>query len=165
MIIILSALVSLLSFRFRGRASLELELIALRPPGDRPAAPAPGTSEAFPRRPAPLGVALPDLATGLARHGAGQAGNRAPVASQRLSTLLAMEVRIRPSGTAQDAHGDPRSDPQNEHRQSSVGCAPDPRRAAQARYRSEPSHRRPIHALATRSPVPDLAQFPAQPHE
>jgi putative transposase len=30
MIIILSALVSLLSFRFRGRASLELELIALR---------------------------------------------------------------------------------------------------------------------------------------
>jgi hypothetical protein len=30
MIIILSALVSVLSFRFRGRASLELELIALR---------------------------------------------------------------------------------------------------------------------------------------
>src|SRR3979411_1155026 len=33
MIIILSALVSLLSFRFRGRASLELELIALRHQG------------------------------------------------------------------------------------------------------------------------------------
>src|SRR3977135_2608935 len=33
MIIILSALVSLLSFRFRSRASLELELIALRPQG------------------------------------------------------------------------------------------------------------------------------------
>jgi hypothetical protein len=30
MIIILSALVSLFSFRLRGRASLELELIALR---------------------------------------------------------------------------------------------------------------------------------------
>jgi len=38
-------------------------------------------SEALLRGPASLGVALPDLATGLARHGAGQAGNRDPVAS------------------------------------------------------------------------------------
>ena len=96
MIIILSALVSLLSFRFRGRASLELELIALR---DRPAAPAPEPSEAFPRRPSSLGVALPDLAAGLAHHGAGQAGNRDSVASQRLPALLAMVIKIQPSGT------------------------------------------------------------------
>src|SRR5580704_8641966 len=72
-------------------------------PSGRPAAPAPGPSEAFPRRPSSLGVALPDLAAGLAHHGAGQAGNRDPMASQRLSALLAMALKIWPFGTAQDA--------------------------------------------------------------
>src|ERR1700730_9532129 len=108
MTIILSALVSLLSFRFRGRASLELELIALRHQVTVLRRQRPGRPKLF-RADRLLGVALPDLATGLARHGAGQANNRDPVASQGLRTLLAMEISIRPSGTAQDAQGDPRS--------------------------------------------------------
>jgi hypothetical protein len=78
MITLLSALISLLSFRLRSRSSLELELIALR---WRSCGASAQAFEALLRRPASLGVALPDLATGLARHGAGQAGNRDPVAS------------------------------------------------------------------------------------
>ena len=105
MIIILSALVSLLSFRFRGRASLELELIALRHQVTVLRRQHPGRPRPF--RADRLGVALPDLAAGLAHHGAGQAGNRDPVASQRLSALLAMAIKIRPFGTAQDVQGDP----------------------------------------------------------
>src|SRR6266404_7943475 len=157
MTIILSALVSPLSFRFRGRASLELELIALRHQVTVLRRQRPGRPKLFradrllwvwlyriwPQALHVMGLVKP--ATVIQWHRKG------------FRTLLAMEIRIRPSGTAQDAQGDPRSDPQNKHRQSAVGCAPDPRRAVQARYRSEPSHRRQIHARATRSPVPDLA--------
>ena len=107
MITILSAFVSLLSFRFRSRASLELELVALRHQVAVLRRQRTGSREAVLRRPAPLGVALPDLAAGLERHGAGQAGNRDPVASQGLSALLALAIKIPPSGTAQDAQGDP----------------------------------------------------------
>ena len=83
MITVLSAIVSLFSFRLRGRASLELELVALRHQVTVLRRQHPGPSEAFPRRPSSLGVALPDLAAGLAHHGASQAGNRDPVASRR----------------------------------------------------------------------------------
>ena len=65
----------------------------LRTPG---AAATPWSASARLHRPAPLGVALPGLATGPQRHGAGQTSNRGPVASQRLPALLA--VAITPSG-------------------------------------------------------------------
>src|ERR1017187_7283524 len=106
MITILSALVSLLSFRVRSRASLELELVALRHQVTVLRRQRPGrASEAVLRRPAPLGVALPGLAADPQRHGAGQTSNRNPLASQGLSPLLA--VAITPSGTAQDELRDP----------------------------------------------------------
>jgi len=73
--------------------------------GDCPAAATPWSASALLHRPAPLGVALPGLAAGPQRHGAGQANNRHPVASQRLPALLA--VAITPSGPAQDGHRDP----------------------------------------------------------
>jgi hypothetical protein len=105
MITYLSALASLLSFRFRSRASLELELLALRHQVTvlrrrRP-------REAVLRGSAPLGVAVSDLAAGLERHGAGQAGNRYSMASQRLPALLAVAIRITPLGSAQDKPADP----------------------------------------------------------
>src|SRR6266540_1279602 len=70
-----------------------------------PAAAAPRSASALLHRPAPLGVALPGLAAGPQRHGAGQAGNRGPVAQKRLPALLA--VAITPSGTTQDEHRNP----------------------------------------------------------
>jgi hypothetical protein len=61
---------------------------------------------AFLRRPAPMGVAISDLAAGLARDGAGEAGNRGPVASQGLSALLAVAIKIAPDWSAEDEHRD-----------------------------------------------------------
>jgi hypothetical protein len=62
MIAFLSAIVSFLSFRIRSRASLELEVIALRHQlgvlKRRPR-----SREAFLRGPVALGLALPNLAT------------------------------------------------------------------------------------------------------
>jgi len=49
-------------------------------------------------------VALPGLAAGLARDGVGEAGNSDPVESQGLPALLALAVKIAPSGAAQDEH-------------------------------------------------------------
>ena len=95
MITILSAFVSLLSFRFRSRAGLELELVALRHQVAVLRRQRKGRVSAFLHRPVALGVALPDLAAGLERHGAGEASNRHPVASQRLSALLAVAITAR----------------------------------------------------------------------
>ena len=76
MLTILSAFVSLLSFRVRSRASLELELVALRHQMTCPAAATPWSASALLHRPAPLGVALPGLAAGHQRRGAGQTSHR-----------------------------------------------------------------------------------------
>src|SRR5258705_11047217 len=56
-----------------------------------PAATAPRSASALLHGPAPLGVALPSLAAGPHRHGAGQTGNRGPVASQVLPGVLVLE--------------------------------------------------------------------------
>src|SRR6185295_5907886 len=122
MITILAALVSLLSFRVRSRAHLELELIGPSTSGERPGAPAPRSDSALLDGSTSLGLALPGLAASPQCHGAGQAGNRGP------------------SGKAQDEHRDPRSDPPDEPRQPALGRAPHPRRTAQARHRSQPGH-------------------------
>src|ERR1700730_2210411 len=73
--------------------------------GECPAAAAPRSASAILYRPATLGVALPALAAGLERHGAGQARNRDPMASQGLPAPLA--VAITASGAGQDVHRDP----------------------------------------------------------
>jgi hypothetical protein len=76
MIAILSALVSVLSFRFRSRASLELELVALRlQSADRLAAATPSPPPASFRRSAPVGVPLPSVAAGPRRRGTRQTGD------------------------------------------------------------------------------------------
>lgn len=101
MITYLSALVSLLSFRVRSRASLELDLRSATS-GDRLAAAAAGSRGAVLRRPAALGVAVPNLAAGLEHHNSGQAGNRNSMAPRRLPALLAVVIGITPLGSAQD---------------------------------------------------------------
>ena len=100
MVTILSTLVSLLSFRVRSRASLELELVALRHQVTVMRRQHPGRLRLF-STDRLLWVWLyriwPQVLNAM---GAGEAGNRGPVASQRLPALLA--VAITPSGTAQD---------------------------------------------------------------
>ena len=80
MITIASALLSVLSFRFRSRASLELELIALRHQLAVLRRQRPGRLRIF-ATDRLLDVALPDLAADLERHGAGEAGDCDPMAS------------------------------------------------------------------------------------
>ena len=157
MVTILFALVSLLSFRFRSRASLELELVDIATSGDRlePATPSP-TSAPF-RRPAPVGLALPSAAAGPRNLGTRQTSDCGQVASQRLSDLLAMAITR--SGTAQDERRNTRSDPSNEPRQPALGRTSYPRRAAQARHRGQSSHRWKVSASVPEGSLPNLAQL------
>ena len=104
MITILSTVISILAFRFRRRASLELELIGLRHQVGVLRRQHPGRIRLF-HGPTSLGLALPGLAAGPQRHGVGKADNRDPVASQRRPDILA--VAIRPSGAAQDEYRNP----------------------------------------------------------
>ena len=62
------------------------------PTGERATAPAQRSASAVRHRPVALGVALPDLAAMLGRHGVGQARNRVPVAPQGLPALLATPI-------------------------------------------------------------------------
>ena len=87
---ILSAVVSLFAFRFRSRASLEIELIAVR------------HQLAVLRRQRPGRPQLSSLDRLLWMwlyriNGTGQAGNRGPMASQGRTVLLALAIM--PSGT------------------------------------------------------------------
>src|SRR6266481_4331964 len=72
--------------------------------GDRPAATASRSASAFIPRPAVVGVALPDLAASHRSDGIGQAGNRCPMASQRVPAPLALAIT--PSGTTQNRNRD-----------------------------------------------------------
>jgi putative transposase len=99
MLTILSAMVSLVSFRFRRRASLELEVLALRHqvavlhrqrtgrarlgPGDRLCGPG--------------SIELGPLSEG---DDAGQAGNRDPVAPARIPQILALALMLTPRWAA-----------------------------------------------------------------
>jgi hypothetical protein len=105
MITLLSAVGSLLSFRLRSRASLELELVALRHQVIVLRRQRLARSRLF-SADRLLWVWLyriwPEV---LNTMGAGQTGNRRPVASQRLSSLLASAIT--PLGAAEDEPRDP----------------------------------------------------------
>jgi hypothetical protein len=105
MITIASALLSVLSFRFRSRASLELELIALRHQLAVLRRQRPGRLRIF-ATDRLLDVALPDLAADLERHGAGEAGDCDPTASQGFPAVLAVAM-ITLRGPAQGELRDP----------------------------------------------------------
>jgi hypothetical protein len=81
-----------------------------------------------------MGVAISDLAAGLARDGAGEAGNRGPGASQGLPALLAVAIKIAPDCSAEDEPRDPATDPPDEHGQPHLGGSSHSRRTAYARY-------------------------------
>src|ERR1700682_1416067 len=91
MLTILSALVSVLSCRFRGRSSLELEVVALRHQlavlrRQHPGRPRIGAWDR------PLGFVVQTLAAMPRGHGSGEAGNCDPVASSGLPALLAVAI-------------------------------------------------------------------------
>jgi hypothetical protein len=104
MVAILSALVSIFAFRFRGRASLEIELIALRHQVTVLRRQRPGRLQlsSVDRL---LWVWLYRIWPQVIDDDIGQAGNRCPMASQRVPAALALAIT--PSGTTQHRNRDP----------------------------------------------------------
>jgi hypothetical protein len=68
-----------------------------------------------------------------------------------------------PEAAGRRSQGNPRPDPGDEPGQLVVGCASDPRRAAQARRRGRPIDRRQVHGQAPWTAIPDVEDIPAQP--
>ena len=99
MLTILSAMVSLVSFRFRRRASLELEVLALRHQvavlhRQRPGRAWLGPGDRL------LWAWLYRAWPHCLRYGTGQAGNRDPVAPARIPQILALALMITPRWAA-----------------------------------------------------------------
>jgi len=105
---------------------------------DRLAA-APSPPAASFRRPASMGVPLPNVAAGPRRLGTRPTGDGGQMASQGLSDLLAVAITL--SRTPQDESRNPGPDPSDQPRQSDL--------SAQARHRGAPAYRR---AVAQRTP-------------
>src|ERR1700730_12046399 len=160
MLTLLRFIVSVLVRRFRSRAVLELREPRPAPSAARSSSPAAGSTPAVRDRPLALGLALPIVAALSGGDGLGQAGNGYPVAPSGIQLVLALALEIREcvSGAR-----DSRSDSADEPRQPAVGCASDPWRAAQARYRDRSSYGRQVHGAKTRCAFPDLAHLPTEP--
>ncbi len=104
---ILSAVASVLSFRFRRRASLELELVALRHQVAVLRRQRPGRLRLF-STDRLLWIWLYRIwPRALNGHGAGQAGDRDPVAPQRFPAVLAVAINIMLDGAAEGELRDP----------------------------------------------------------
>jgi hypothetical protein len=102
MITIVSTVISILALRFRRRASMEVELIGLRPIERASCQGCTQVGVSSSGRLTSLDLSLPGLAAGPRRHGVGKAGNRGPVASQRPSDIL-----VTPSAAARDESQNP----------------------------------------------------------
>src|ERR1700694_1132274 len=82
-----------------------------------------------------------------------QAGDRDPLASCRLPSVLALEIKTarRP---AEDPAGDPSSYSRDESRQPTMGRTTDPWRASQARHRCRTNHRCKVYGEGKATAVP-----------
>src|SRR5271169_2934032 len=160
MIALLSAVGSLLSFRVRSRASLELELVALRHQVTVLRRQRPGRPRLFstdrllwvwlyriwPQVLNAMVLVKPATVVQWHRQGFRLYWRRRSRHLGRPKMSLEIRDLIRQMSRANPLWA----------------RAPHPRRAAQARYRSEPGHGQQISAMAAQSPLPDLALVPAQ---
>src|SRR5262249_47649373 len=160
MISILSTLVSLLSFRLRSRASLELELIGLRHQVIVLRRQRPRRLRLFltdrlfevwlcrvrPQILDTLVLVKPATVVGWHRKGFRIYWRRRSRGSGRSKTSAEIRDLIRRMSAA-----------------NSLGRASHPWRIAQARRRYQPGHGWEVSATTPQDPLPDLAQFSAQP--
>jgi hypothetical protein len=166
----LSAIVSILSFRIRSRAALELEVIALAPSTGRPEAATPMSREVSLRGPAALdllcriwpqainvmGLITPTTVMRGHRRGFRLAWRWRSGALRPGRPKIASDTRdmIRQMSTANPLWGAPRI-----HGELlKLGIA-------QARNQGESSHCWALHAVAAQRALPDLAQLPAKSHD
>src|ERR1700694_971396 len=90
-----------------------------------------------------------------------EAGDRHKVAPRRVQIVLALEVEA-PWWPTNRTIGDTQAYPRDEHCQSAVGSAANPRRVAQARHRSRTDERSQIYGQKTRAAVARLEDVSAQ---
>jgi len=99
------------------------------------------------------------------RTGHSPAGNGDRLAPEKLPTVLDLEGAKRQSGpTRRDQRG-PRSDSQNEPRESDMGCSADSRRASEARHRHWRDQCEQVHGPPSEPAIPDLADLSRQPSQ
>ena len=122
MFTILSALVSVLSCRFRGRSSLELEVVALRHQLAVLRRQHPRQTPYRCLGSASLGFVVQTLAAMPRGHGAGKTGNCDPVASSGLPALLAVAIETPLSRSAARRLPSQGFDPPNESSQPALGA-------------------------------------------
>src|SRR3954451_22127221 len=91
-----------------------------------------------------------------------RAGNRYPLASGRLSLLLALEIASAFRQAERNA-GNSATDPGDDPRQSALGRSPHPWRTPQARHRCRPDLRRQVYGAAKATSVARLENLPPQP--
>ena len=84
-----------------------------------------------------------------------------PLASCRLSLVLALEVAVAERQTKGAARNSP-TDPRDEPRQHSLGRSEDPWRTSQARHQRWPNLSRQVHGEAQETSFPRLEDVPAQ---
>jgi putative transposase len=163
MITLLSAVASLLSFRVRSRASLELELVALRHQVTVLRRQRPGQPRLFstdrllwvwlyriwPQVLNTMVLVKPATVVQWHRKGFRLYWRRRSRHLGRRRVSREIRDLIRQMSLANPP---------------SLGRAPHPRRAAQARHRGQPGHGWQIPAVAAQSLLPDLALVSAQSH-
>src|ERR1700730_17692728 len=130
--------------------------------GDPPKQQAAVAGAAAEHRSVDLRLAVPMLPRHSECDHRGQARDRDPVASARLSGLLALEIA--PTWwPSQDRLRNSRSHPTDEQGEPLVGSAADPRRTADARDRGRPINRGAVQDQKTGAALSGLEDIPAQP--
>ena len=160
MVAILSALVSIFAFRFRGRASLEIELIALRHQ----------VTVLRRQRPGRLQLSFLDRLLWVWLYRIWPQVIDAMVLVKPATVVQWHRTGFRLHWRWRSRRpGRPKTEIEirdlirRMSRANLVGCAPHPRGTTQARYRDQPSHSWALDAVASQGPLPDLADLPAQP--
>src|SRR6476646_8518373 len=149
--------------RVRSKASLGAEILALRHKLNvlRRTSPRRPVFSNFDRMNPRLLVS--DRAAYSGRHHDRGAGNGYPVASGRLSLLLALEIASA-CRQAQRPARNSATDPGDEPCQSALGRSPHPWRTPQARHRRRPDLSRQVHGAAKTTSLARLENVPSQPH-
>ena len=126
MIAFLSLLLHVVVSPFKTRARLEAEIVMLRHQLNVLRRRFPLNPKLVVCRSTTFRLALPPVSVGVERCHDYPAGDDRPVASDGVSTVLALEVALS-RRSAEDTRGDPAPDPGDEPGQPAVGCATHPR--------------------------------------
>src|SRR5258708_38849982 len=89
-----------------------------------------------------------------------QAGDRDPLASCRLSSVLALEIKTA-QWPSKDPAGNPSAHSRDQSRQPIVGRTTDSWRASQARHRDRPDQRRQVYGEGKATTVPRVEDVPS----